>query len=454
MSLTDKQIGPGDEPTAETDISVVRSLAKMVRLVALPFVGLLSPRAAYRMIVRPPEGSLRTPANEAYFETVRFPPDVDQSEIDDVIAGLEALIEEDAWDEISAQIAEWEASGARPGASELRWSDMALDVIRQMLSDRMCDRNTGNLGASYEIPGSALARVEEAANANPSDPVLTAVLALLHLDRGGQVPAEPMFEDHDGTIQHRLPRNVEIAQNLLTRFDLRDVRSPTVSRVSFQLLAAMNVGMPEMRDAYLAWSDLDVTNPLPHRAMARHAMTTTPDGWATLEKEALAAANRTGPVIGPEAYAHFYLHALEQDEKAVVRMDLTRLEEALDSLVARQTTPSEAALTIAIQLTEASDVGVVMIWQEVLKHAVLRKKSQLRQIARRLVQRWVTHLPTEAHSQLDRKALDTISTLFQKELQDGQSIQFSEAGLRLLTVEEAAEMDRAAEEAAMAAEPA
>ena len=398
----------------------------------MPFFAVLAPRMLAELMTGTVLGTVWTPEARDYFDANRRDPAADPDRVKDMIAGLQALVEEDAWEEVSAQIAEWEAARAYPATSDARWSDLALDLIRHSLSDKVYAPNMCNFENYYEIPDAALARVEAAARANPSDPILTALLAQVHIDRGWCARGGGWSSEVDEEGWQGLARSFETAHNLLARFDLREVRSPTLSRVSFQLLAAAEASITEVREAYLAWSDLDVANPLPHRAVAFYVMPRWFGSWPMLEQEAQSAVTRTAPLIGPEAYAHFYLQALEYEEDALIHLDMALFEKALDTMIARHPTPALSALEIACDLHETAQVGFSMIWDEVLRYRLYRKKAELKHLVRRLLGRWITHLPTREGSALERKALGTIGAVFQRDLRRGKSVAFTQEGLRMV----------------------
>lgn len=402
----------------------------LIGLAVAPVLALLAPRTFLSMI-REGNVSLRTEANAAYFDECRQATGADEAACKAIIERLRGQIEADDWDGISADIRDWEARSANVPGTQARMADLALNFIRHELASHVYPPNMCNFEKYYEIPDIALARVQAAARARPADPVLTALLAQLHIDRGWCVRGGGWSSEVDEAGWQGLMDSFRTASALLARFEPREERSAILARVAFQLLAAeeQDHTVDRARDAYQAWSDLDVGNPLPHQSFAFFVLPRWYGSWRELEDEAQGSAKRTGAVIGKAAYAWIYLLALGWEEDALRLMDLDLFEAALDDLVRRDPNPSRKALEIALEIREATETSLVPIWSELFCQRALKREAALRDVARRLLEKHVTRLPAEKGSAFETKALDAIAWYFGRELKAGKRLSFTEGGL-------------------------
>ncbi|MEM9344619.1 MAG: hypothetical protein AAGA87_16380 [Pseudomonadota bacterium] len=345
---------------------------------------------------------------------------------------IRELVAKDDWIACSALVRRWEKERLEAvGGAKLY--DIALDAMRQALADVIYPPNMCNFEPYMQIPDPALARLEQAVSTNPEDHILTAFLAQAHIDRGWVARSGGWSHEVDEAGWHGLTQSLQTASDLLSRFDAREVSSPVLARVGFQLLAAVSdMASDEMREVYRTWSDLDLRNQYAHRSFAFFVLPRWFGDYETVEREARLAAERTGSAVGMAAYASFYLSALDFEEEAIDLLDLEAFEEGLHDLVGLSEDPAAEAVRLACMVEHASGGGaVVPLWREVFHRRRLAKQAELPGMCRRLLERHLTHMPFEDGSPGEQSLREVICRLWRKELVGGHQFTFTNDGFRV-----------------------
>ncbi len=397
-------------------------------LAVLPLVALVSPRTVVNSFIDGNACSLDAEDNQDLLVRKRVAPVGDKSELEALRNEVTELVDANKWTELAERIAEWDQTRQKT-VQDRRYATLALDIIRSHLADAVYPPNMCNFEPYYAIPDGALTRVERAAEADPENPMLTALLAQVHIDRGWFARGGGWSDEVDEAGWEKLARSFEDAARLLQRHDLGDIRSPLYAYVQFQLLAAVDATVEVARDLYRLWSDLDITDLAPHRFFA-FLMTPRWFGtWSDFEAQARSAADRTASATGDVAYAIFHLEALNHYDRPLTLMDIDRFEQGLNDFCAARGLPAQDALVLARGLQAEICTDMVPIWNELFHYRLLKRRGELRGVIKRLLARHVTCVPTEGKEALEKQVLNEISSHFQKELKAGKVMNITEDGI-------------------------
>lgn len=406
-----------------------------VGLVLIPPLLVFAPRVVISGYREMYALSLNTAGNKSYFNENRRFDNSDTRRIEDLTGKLKASMDADDWTTVSALVGQVDKSREILSSTSARLADVVLDFIRYELAEAVFSPNMCNFDNYYEIFDPALARVEKASRAHPDDPILTALLAQVHIDRGwcargGGWSGEVTQEGWQGLLN-----SFQTAEALLQRFEPRGLSSPLFSRVKFQLLVTADAenGLELGRNAYQDWSDMDTANPLPHRHFAFFSLPRWFGDWESFDEEARDAARRTRNASGKAAYAHFYLEAFEYEEGGAFKyLDTEFFAEALDDLIRHDPEPVVRALRVVVALRDLAAVEPITIIDEIVGRARHLKRQTLRPVIRHILETHVTHLTTKEGSKFDEEVLSVISESFQTELKAGMRLAFTPEGVRMV----------------------
>ena len=197
------------------------------------------------------------------------------------------------------------ADGARTvGPGGCRQARLISEGGRFTLAEQLARRDWA--AARDEL--SHLANVQAA---HADDPMAAHLLAQAHLDYGWMrriaeagpgVPREAWQE----FIAH-----TAYAEAALGDFDPIEEDSPLLAGTRYMLVRGIEDGETQCRDWYEDWSDLDPTDPEPHRLHAQHMLPQWFGSLQAFEKAAQIALRRTRYCTGSAAYAVFQLAAID-----------------------------------------------------------------------------------------------------------------------------------------------
>lgn len=425
-----------EETDLKNDSKILDYLALGFGLALLPVVFVVAPRFAINSFREGNAVSVKTPANAEMFAANRIYSDTDTERVKAMTQMLKSHLDADDWTGLSEQLRDIDHSRTKLEQHRDRLADIALDFIRHELSEAVYAPTMCNFESYYEVADeTVLKRVEEALHANPSDPYLTALLAQLYIDRGWCARGGGWSHEVTEEGWRELMSSFDKARALLARFDPREIRSPFYARVKFQLMVTEEAenGLDHARDAYQDWSDMDISNPLPHRQFAFFALPRWFGDWDSFDVEARRAADRTRTISGKAAYADFYLQALGYDEDdCLINLDPQYFAEAIHDLIRNDVNPAVRAQKLAVQLKEHVNVEPISIIGEVLSYSRQKKRKALKPLVREILETHVTHLGSEEGSAFEAAVLGVISDAFQRELKAGQDLSFTPEGIRMV----------------------
>ncbi|MDJ0637251.1 MAG: hypothetical protein QNJ20_00340 [Paracoccaceae bacterium] len=407
-------------------------------LAILPVVFLVAPRFAIGLARDSFAVSVNIPANADYFSANRKFSDTDTARFEALIQSLKEKLDTDDWVGLAAQLETLDKSREALDQSDIRLSDLALDYIRHDLSDAIYAPNMCNFDHYYEILDPNLQRLEAASRKNPANPYLTALLAQAHIDRGWCARGGGWAHEVTEQGWDDLMRSFQTAHMLLERFDVRDLGSPFYARVKFQLMVTLEAddGLEIAREAYQDWSDMDISNPLPHRHFSFFTLPRWFGNWPLFEEEATRAAERTRHNSGKAAYARFYLEAFDHDGDAALScMDVEFFHDALEDLITGAPDPVLNAVKAIATLNEVVATEPITLIGELLDRQLFRKRKSLKLIIRHLLDSHITHLPTEDGSDIEEQIMQAINRAYQPELKEGLHLSFTPDGIRMVPLE-------------------
>ncbi|WP_225029445.1 hypothetical protein, partial [Xinfangfangia pollutisoli] len=188
-----------------------------------------------------------------------------------------------------------------------------------------------------------------------------------HLDLGwARRSAAADAPDARGAWQGFLSHTAE-AERILDPFDPIAENSPLIAATRYHLVRGLEEGESLFRDWYEDWCDLDPTCAEPHAAHAVHLLPNWYGRLDTFDAAARAAARRTGDVTGAQAYAVFYLSAIEALGDPPEGMDLGLFLRGLmdyhhvTGCQYRANVVAAALTERAVQLTEAAAPGALRL---------------------------------------------------------------------------------------------
>lgn len=351
------------------------------------------------------------------------------------------LARQERWEDLSSAIREADLSRAAarcglPLADLIAYGARA-DVVNATEHALAEQKDAGNRSLIRGLMAFEALRAE-----HRQDPYLTALVALAHIDIGwawrgpGNDPADP------ASSQRRCAAHFDRAAALLEPIAEHSEDSPFLKSAQCALFAGGTSGTLPVADAFGALIDLAPAN---HRHMRTLGTLMLPRGsgsYAALELEARRTAARTAQTWGAGGYTWVYFDAIAIDDQACARVDTRFFQDGLRDIV--QANPSQeminllaAYCTVALRKglgqNPQADIPRLKI-SEAASWLIRDHLNELHPLVWAHAEegfdnsariRSVSHFAARGNA----GALQAIADQFRDEIENGQTVAFTEQGL-------------------------
>ncbi|UWQ48552.1 hypothetical protein K3720_11450 [Leisingera caerulea] len=351
------------------------------------------------------------------------------------------LARQERWEDLSSEIREADQSRAAarcglPLADLIAYGARA-DVVNATEHALAEQKDAGNRSLIRGLMAFEALRAE-----HRHDPYLTALVALAHIDIGwawrspGNAPAAP------ASSQRRCAAHFDRAAALLEPIAEDSKDSPFLKSAQCALFAGSTSGTLPVADAFGALIDLAPANHRHMRALGTHMLPRCSGSYAALELEARRTAARTAQTWGAGGYTWVYFDAIAIDDQACARVDTRFFLDGLRDIV--QANPSQeminllaAYCTVALRKGLGQNLQADVPRLKISEAASWLIRDHLNELhplvwahaeegfdnSARV--RSVSHFAARGHA----GALQAIAGQFRDEIENGQTVAFTEQGL-------------------------
>ncbi|MBO9450190.1 hypothetical protein J7426_08000 [Tropicibacter sp. R16_0] len=242
------------------------------------------------------------------------------------------LTRQDRWDELATEMATADAArkvapNGTPVADLLAYGARS-DVI-QAVEHALAEDVPANASSLTD----GVNGLEEVLKDHPGDAMLTAVVALTHIDVGWAWRGTGWDSIVPRLNRERCAAHFDRAADLLAPFTDEIHSSPFLMAARCALFAGRRIKNARIADEYERLIDLAPGNQRHMRAMGTQLLPRWFGSYEELELEARRTASRTQGIWGAGGYTWVYFDAIAMDEEACARVDVGFFVDGLRDII-------------------------------------------------------------------------------------------------------------------------
>jgi hypothetical protein len=275
----------------------------------------------------------------------------------------------------------------------------------------------------------------------PNDYVIATIVAQSHIDLGWAWRGTGWDAELPSRNRAAFEAHFDRAGDILEPFRTQNLDSPLFAATCCALVGGTREGSNRVADHYEALIDLNPLNPGSMRTLGNYLLPRWCGSYADLELEARRTASRTQEIWGAGGYTWVMFDAIACDDQACANLDLPFFIEGLRDILERRPDPYTTNLLAAYC---ANAIGQTFTANDDADQI----RTQIADCARWIVREHLTelhpmiwahaacgfdnnlriHSPSRFAASGRDDAMRIISSLFQREINLGQKIIFTDTG--------------------------
>lgn len=372
--------------------------------------------------------SLNAPehANRVRFDRVLSTPSLDSHA--EIASMARELAEDHDWVMLGELLEEWDQARAACNINR-RLLHTAIWEVLEGLHTRASDpKNIGPV-LRARVSDETAAEVERAAQDHPNLYTLSALAAQMRLAQAWDYRGEDLPQSVSAAGWKKIERAVAMAESALNRCDAKELSSPFVAMVRFNLVPFQTDATGRILEAYKDWICLDPGDLMPHVRIGTFMLPRWFGDLELLEKTALQAVAWTDHKIDATAYAAIYCSAMTQDDAPMLYMDTELFSEGIEDLINyRMRDPAHVPHTVQ-DLWRFSNRPPRLGASAEERQEWASRTDLLGKMAKSCVMRHLTAIHPKSWRGGEKAALDHISASAQDALLDGDNLIISKRGV-------------------------